>query len=275
MLDAFHQTGAAHRSGGGPTGFSCPAAEVNLRATETGMYKMAMESPDLIPADAQFSHYLGSQFFEIDGQDRLVMSGQEAINDEQREFFATLIELQHLKRAMEAPRSPMRRGSPSSSRCVPPAEAMVGAEQGGGLSRAVGQARATARRADDATRLMWCTRSHARCVGTTRWDTGLLSAARAEEETSQEVRPWPQQRVAERAGVLSTTTNSKWISTHLTDLKAERGRATDSELDVVDRPRRFATCRPRHPTLCSSNSITGEPVSVLAGLLCTRSASAL
>lgn len=39
-----------------PNGFSCPAAEVDLRVG--GMYRLAMEWPGSIPAEAQFSHYM-------------------------------------------------------------------------------------------------------------------------------------------------------------------------------------------------------------------------
>ena len=73
-----------------PTGFSCPAAEVDLRVG--GKYRLAMEWPGSIPVESQFSHYLGGEYYEIDRPRRLVMSGR-AINDEQGELFATLIEV--------------------------------------------------------------------------------------------------------------------------------------------------------------------------------------
>jgi uncharacterized protein YndB with AHSA1/START domain len=51
-----------------------------------------MEWPDFIPTEAQFSHYMGGEYYEIERPHRLVMSGR-AVNDEQGELFATLIEL--------------------------------------------------------------------------------------------------------------------------------------------------------------------------------------
>ncbi|HUY08394.1 MAG TPA: SRPBCC domain-containing protein [Candidatus Dormibacteraeota bacterium] len=106
-----------------PNGFSCPAAEVDLRVG--GRYRLAMEWPDSIPSDAQFSHDLGGEYYEIDRPRRLVMSGR-ALNDEQGELFATLIEV-----TFEA-----RDGGTALTMCqsyfepMPPAEAMSGAEQG-------------------------------------------------------------------------------------------------------------------------------------------------
>ena len=106
-----------------PNGFSCPAAEVDLRVG--GTYKIAMEWPDFIPASAQFSHYLGGEYFEIDRPHRLVMSGR-AVNDTQGELFATLIELT-LEARDGGTALTMRQ---SYFEPMPPAEAMGGAEQG-------------------------------------------------------------------------------------------------------------------------------------------------
>jgi uncharacterized protein YndB with AHSA1/START domain len=106
-----------------PNGFSCPAAEVDLRVG--GTYRIAMEYPEFIPAEAQFSHYLGGEYFEIDRPHRLVMSGR-AVNDEQGEIFATLIELTFEGRDGGTALT-MRQ---SYFEPMPPAEAMGGAEQG-------------------------------------------------------------------------------------------------------------------------------------------------
>ncbi len=106
-----------------PAGFSCPAAEVDLRVG--GKYRLAMEWPGSFPAAAQFSHYMGGEYYEIDRPRRLVMSGR-AVNDEQGELFATLIEV-----TLEA-----RDGGTALTvrqsyfEPMPPAEAMAGAEQG-------------------------------------------------------------------------------------------------------------------------------------------------
>jgi uncharacterized protein YndB with AHSA1/START domain len=106
-----------------PNGFTCPAAEVDLRVG--GKYRLAMQWPGSIPAAARFSHYMGGEFFEIDRPHRLVMSGR-AVNDEQGELFATLIEV-----ALE----PCDGGTALTVRQsyfepLPPPEAMAGAEQG-------------------------------------------------------------------------------------------------------------------------------------------------
>jgi uncharacterized protein YndB with AHSA1/START domain len=106
-----------------PNGFTCPAAEVDLRVG--GTYRISMEWPDFIPASAQFSHYLGGEYFEIDRPHRLVMSGR-AINDTQGELFATLIELT-LEARDGGTALTMRQ---SYFEPMPPAEAMGGAEQG-------------------------------------------------------------------------------------------------------------------------------------------------
>lgn len=106
-----------------PNGFTCPAAEVDLRVG--GTYRLAMEWPDFIPSEAQFSHHMGGEYYEIERPHRLVMSGR-AVNDEQGELFATLIEV-----TLEA-----RDGGTALTvrqsyfEPMPPAEAMGGAEQG-------------------------------------------------------------------------------------------------------------------------------------------------
>ena len=65
------------------------------------------------------------EYYEIDRRHRLVMSGR-AVNDEQGELFATLIELTFEARD-EATALTMRQ---SYLEPMPPAEAMAGAEQG-------------------------------------------------------------------------------------------------------------------------------------------------
>ena len=106
-----------------PNGFTCPAAEVDLRVG--GTYRLAMEWPSTFPAEAQFSHYMSGEFYEIDPPHRLVMSGR-AGNDEQGELFATLIELTFEARA-EGTALTMRQ---SYFEPMPPADALAGAEQG-------------------------------------------------------------------------------------------------------------------------------------------------
>jgi uncharacterized protein YndB with AHSA1/START domain len=106
-----------------PNGFTCPAAEVDLRVG--GRYRFAMEWPGSIPAEAQFSHYMGGEYYEIDRPHRLVMSGR-AVNDEQGEIFATLIEVTFEPRDGGTALT-MRQ---SYFEPMPPAEAMAGAEQG-------------------------------------------------------------------------------------------------------------------------------------------------
>jgi uncharacterized protein YndB with AHSA1/START domain/DNA-binding transcriptional ArsR family regulator len=106
-----------------PKGFSCPSAEVDLRVG--GSYRVAMEWPDFIPVDQQFSHYLGGEYFEIDRPHRLVMSGR-AINEDEGEIFATLIELT-LEERDGGTALTMRQ---SYFEPMPPPEAMGGAEQG-------------------------------------------------------------------------------------------------------------------------------------------------
>jgi uncharacterized protein YndB with AHSA1/START domain len=106
-----------------PNGFTCPAAEVELRVG--GTYKIAMEWPDSFPTDARFSHSLRGEYYEIDRPHRLVMSGR-AVNDDQGELFATLIELT-LEARYGGTALTMRQ---SYFEPMPPAEALAGAEQG-------------------------------------------------------------------------------------------------------------------------------------------------
>jgi uncharacterized protein YndB with AHSA1/START domain len=106
-----------------PKGFTCPAAEVDLRVG--GMYRLAMEWPGFVPIDQQFSHHLGGEYYEIDRPHRLVMSGR-AVNDEQGELFATLIEVTFEARDGGTVLT-MRQ---SYFEPMPPAQAMGGAEQG-------------------------------------------------------------------------------------------------------------------------------------------------
>ncbi|MHB8431218.1 MAG: SRPBCC family protein [Acidimicrobiales bacterium] len=106
-----------------PTGFACPSAEVDLRIG--GKFRLAMEWPDSIPAEARFSHYMGGEYYEVDRPRRLVMSGR-AVNDEQGELFATLIEVSF--EACEGGTALTMRQSYFEP--MPPAEAMAGAEQG-------------------------------------------------------------------------------------------------------------------------------------------------
>jgi uncharacterized protein YndB with AHSA1/START domain len=106
-----------------PNGFTCPAAEVDLRVG--GSYRLAMEWPQSIPAQDRFSHYMGGEYYEIDRPHRLVMSGR-AVNEEQGELFATLIELTFEARDGGTALT-MRQ---SYFEPMPPAEALAGAEQG-------------------------------------------------------------------------------------------------------------------------------------------------
>ena len=106
-----------------PRGFICPAAEVDLRVG--GTYRLAMEWPNFVPTENQFSHYMGGEYYEIERPHRLVMSGR-AVNEEQGELFATLIEV-----TFEAHNG----GTALTVRQsyfepLPPPEAMAGAEQG-------------------------------------------------------------------------------------------------------------------------------------------------
>jgi uncharacterized protein YndB with AHSA1/START domain len=106
-----------------PNGFTCPAAEVDLRVG--GRYRLAMEWPGSIPAEAQFSHSMGGEYYEIDRPHRLVMSGR-AVNDEQGEIFATLIEVTFETRDGGTALTIRQ----SYFEPMPPSEAMAGAEQG-------------------------------------------------------------------------------------------------------------------------------------------------
>ncbi len=106
-----------------PKGFTCPAAEVDLRVG--GKYRLAMQWPDSFPTETQFSHYMGGEYFEIDRPHRLVMSGR-AINEDQGELFATLIELT-LEARDGGTALTMRQ---SYFEPMPPPEALAGAEQG-------------------------------------------------------------------------------------------------------------------------------------------------
>ena len=106
-----------------PKGFVCPAAEVDLRVG--GTYRLAMEWPDVTPAEAQFAHYMGGEYYEIERPHRLVMSGR-AINDEQGELFATLIEVTF--EARDGGTAITIRQSYFEP--MPPVQAMAGAEQG-------------------------------------------------------------------------------------------------------------------------------------------------
>ena len=106
-----------------PSGFTCPASEVDLRIG--GKYRLAMEWPGSIPAEAQFSHHMGGEYYEIDRPHRLVMSGR-AVNDEQGELFATLIEVTFEARDGGTALTVRQ----SYFEPMPPAEAMTGAQQG-------------------------------------------------------------------------------------------------------------------------------------------------
>jgi uncharacterized protein YndB with AHSA1/START domain len=106
-----------------PNGFTCPAAEVDLRVG--GTYRIAMKWPGSIPAEQQFSHYMGGEYYEIDRPRRLVMSGR-AVNDEEGELFATLIEVT-LEPCEGGTALTMRQ---SYFEPMPPAQALAGAEQG-------------------------------------------------------------------------------------------------------------------------------------------------
>jgi uncharacterized protein YndB with AHSA1/START domain len=106
-----------------PKGFTCPAAEVDLRVG--GTYKLAMQWPDAIPGGDQFAHHMAGEYYEIDRPHRLLMSGR-AVNEEQGELFATLIEVT-LEERDEGTALTMRQ---SYFEPMPPAEALNGADQG-------------------------------------------------------------------------------------------------------------------------------------------------
>ena len=106
-----------------PEGFTCPAADVDLRVG--GTYRFAMTWPDAIPESARFSHALVGEYFEIDRPHRLVMSGR-AVNDEIGELFATLVDLT-FEACSAGTAITMRQ---SYFEPLPPVEALAGAEQG-------------------------------------------------------------------------------------------------------------------------------------------------
>lgn len=106
-----------------PHGFTCPAAEVDLRVG--GTYRLAMEWPDFVPTDNRFSDCMAGEYYEIERPHHLVMSGR-AVNDDQGELFATLIDITF---------EPRDGGTvltihQSYFEPLPPADAMAGAEQG-------------------------------------------------------------------------------------------------------------------------------------------------
>ena len=106
-----------------PHGFTCPAAEVDLRVG--GTYRLAMRWPDAIPTGDRFAHSLAGEYYEIERPHRLVMSGR-AVNDEQGELFATLIDI-----TLEAhDGGTILTLRQSYFEPLPPAAAMAGAEQG-------------------------------------------------------------------------------------------------------------------------------------------------
>ena len=106
-----------------PRGFTCPAAEVDLRVG--GTYRLAMLWPDSVPTENPFSHYMGGEYYEIERPHHLVMSGR-AGNDEQGELFATLIDIT-LEPRNGGTALTMRQ---SYFEPLPPPAAMGGAEQG-------------------------------------------------------------------------------------------------------------------------------------------------
>ena len=106
-----------------PQGFTCPAAEVDLRVG--GTYRLGMLWPDATPTENPYSQYMGGEYYEIDRPHRLVMSGR-AGNEEQGELFATLIELTFESRDGGSVLT-MRQ---SYFDPMPPPEALAGAEQG-------------------------------------------------------------------------------------------------------------------------------------------------
>ena len=106
-----------------PNGFTCPRAEVDLRVG--GTYRLAMEWPGSFPEEARFSHHMGGEYYEIDRPHHLVMSGR-AINDQQGELFATLIDVTFEARDGGT----LLTVRQSYFEPLPPAEALAGAEQG-------------------------------------------------------------------------------------------------------------------------------------------------
>jgi uncharacterized protein YndB with AHSA1/START domain len=63
VFDAFTDPGQLEKWWW-PNGFTCPAAEVDLRVG--GTYRLAMEWPGSIPAKAQFTHCMDGEYYEID-----------------------------------------------------------------------------------------------------------------------------------------------------------------------------------------------------------------
>jgi uncharacterized protein YndB with AHSA1/START domain len=106
-----------------PKGFTCPAAEVDLRVG--GTYRLAMKWPGSMPIEEQFSHHMGGEYYEIERPHRLVMSAR-AVNDEKGELFATLLEVTLEARAGGTALTIRQ----SYFEPLPPAAAMGGAEQG-------------------------------------------------------------------------------------------------------------------------------------------------
>jgi uncharacterized protein YndB with AHSA1/START domain len=84
-----------------------------------------MEWPGSIRTEAQFSHAMCGEYYEIDRPHRLVMSGR-AVNDEEGELFATLIEVTFDARNGGTDLTVRQ----SYFEPMPPAEAMAGAQQG-------------------------------------------------------------------------------------------------------------------------------------------------
>lgn len=122
VFDAFTDPGQLEKWWW-PNGFTCPLAEVDLRIG--GEYRLAMEWPDSVPADARFSHHMAGEYYEIDRPHRLVMSGR-AVDEQQGELFATLIEVTF--EARDGGTALTVRQSYFDP--LPPAQAMAGAEQG-------------------------------------------------------------------------------------------------------------------------------------------------
>ena len=106
-----------------PNGFSCPAAEVDLRVG--GRYRLAMEWPDFIPADAQFSHYLGGG----DGRDRSSAPPRHERPGHQRRPGRGLCHA-HRVDLRGARRGTALTVRQSYFEPMPPADALAGAEQG-------------------------------------------------------------------------------------------------------------------------------------------------
>ena len=105
-----------------PNGFTCPAAEVDLRVG--GTYRLAMQWPGSIPTEQRFSHHMGGEYYEIQRPHRLVMSGR-AFNED-GEIFATLIEVTFDARDGGTALTVRQ----TYFEPMPPAAAMGGAEQG-------------------------------------------------------------------------------------------------------------------------------------------------